>query len=259
MLAGGHRARLQQPAGRDPGPREPRADPARARLARRPGPRRRWRWRPAGRPTSRARCSPTPGAAASSSGRSRSRRCSARWATCSRRSIAKSATLRHEFAPDLPPVLADATQLRQVALNLIVNASDALGDEPGTITLRTGLVDPRRGRPRRRARGSRSRPGRTSCSRSPTPAAAWTPRRGRASSTRSSRPRRPDGASAWRRRWASSRGTAARCASAREPGEGTRFEVLLRPAAASSPSRAGPVARAPGSIGDGAPGRAGAS
>jgi CheY-like chemotaxis protein len=56
------------------------------------------------------------------------------------RSIAKSAAIRHEYAPGLPPVLADATQLRQVALNLIVNASDALGDRPGTITLRTALV-----------------------------------------------------------------------------------------------------------------------
>jgi CheY-like chemotaxis protein len=36
--------------------------------------------------------------------------------------------------------MADATQLRQVALNLIVNASDALGDRPGTITLRTALA-----------------------------------------------------------------------------------------------------------------------
>jgi CheY-like chemotaxis protein len=37
-------------------------------------------------------------------------------------------------------VLADATQLRQVALNLIVNASDALGDRRGNITLRTGMA-----------------------------------------------------------------------------------------------------------------------
>jgi PAS domain S-box-containing protein len=56
------------------------------------------------------------------------------------RSIAKHATLRYAFTPDLPPVLADPTQLRQVALNLIVNASDALGDRPGTITLRTALA-----------------------------------------------------------------------------------------------------------------------
>jgi PAS domain S-box-containing protein len=55
-------------------------------------------------------------------------------------SIAKGARLRHEFTPGLPPVLADVTQLRQLALNLIVNASDALEGHRGTITLRTGHV-----------------------------------------------------------------------------------------------------------------------
>jgi two-component system cell cycle sensor histidine kinase/response regulator CckA len=56
------------------------------------------------------------------------------------RSIAKGARLRYAFTADLPPVLADATQLRQVALNLIVNASDALGGHPGDITLRTAMT-----------------------------------------------------------------------------------------------------------------------
>jgi two-component system cell cycle sensor histidine kinase/response regulator CckA len=56
------------------------------------------------------------------------------------RSISKRASLVVDFTPGLPPVQADATQLRQVALNLIVNASDALGDRPGTITLRTALA-----------------------------------------------------------------------------------------------------------------------
>jgi two-component system, cell cycle sensor histidine kinase and response regulator CckA len=56
------------------------------------------------------------------------------------RSIAKAARLRYEFAPGLPPVLADATELRQVALNLIVNASDALGGKHGDITLRTAMT-----------------------------------------------------------------------------------------------------------------------
>ena len=56
------------------------------------------------------------------------------------RSIAKGASLHYEFTPGLPAVLADATQLRQVALNLLVNASDALGGKRGDITLRTALV-----------------------------------------------------------------------------------------------------------------------
>ena len=53
------------------------------------------------------------------------------------RSIAKGAHLRYEFTPDLPPVIADATQIRQLVLNLIVNASDALSGRPGTIAVRT--------------------------------------------------------------------------------------------------------------------------
>lgn len=57
-----------------------------------------------------------------------------------RSSVAKSATLVHEHTPGLPRVRADETQLRQVALNLIVNASDALGGQPGTITLRTAMT-----------------------------------------------------------------------------------------------------------------------
>jgi len=55
--------------------------------------------------------------------------------------ISKKAVLRHELAADLPPIDADATQIRQLVMNLITNASDALGDSPGTIALRTRLVD----------------------------------------------------------------------------------------------------------------------
>lgn len=55
--------------------------------------------------------------------------------------ISKKARLHTEFAADLPATLADATQIRQVVMNLITNASDALGELPGTISVRTGVVD----------------------------------------------------------------------------------------------------------------------
>ncbi len=45
-----------------------------------------------------------------------------------------------DLAPDLPPVEADATQLRQVVLNLVKNAAEAVGWGVGIITVRTGLV-----------------------------------------------------------------------------------------------------------------------
>jgi len=55
-------------------------------------------------------------------------------------STSKKATLTHTFAADLPSVMADATQIRQVVMNLITNASEALGDRDGTIGLRTGAL-----------------------------------------------------------------------------------------------------------------------
>ncbi len=52
--------------------------------------------------------------------------------------ISKQAEIRYQFAPDLPPVIADPGQLRQVVLNLVTNASEALGHAAGTIKISTG-------------------------------------------------------------------------------------------------------------------------
>jgi two-component system, cell cycle sensor histidine kinase and response regulator CckA len=55
--------------------------------------------------------------------------------------ISKKAELSFDFAPDVPPIEADATQLRQVVLNLITNASDAIGDVSGTVHVRVGSIE----------------------------------------------------------------------------------------------------------------------
>ena len=54
--------------------------------------------------------------------------------------ISKRATLQFDFARDLPPIEADATQIRQVVMNLITNASDALGEHSGAIYVSTGVL-----------------------------------------------------------------------------------------------------------------------
>ncbi|MBW3658398.1 MAG: PAS domain S-box protein [Actinobacteria bacterium] len=41
----------------------------------------------------------------------------------------------------LPTVLVDATQVRQVVMNLVTNAAEAIGDRPGSIHLRTSSVE----------------------------------------------------------------------------------------------------------------------
>jgi two-component system cell cycle sensor histidine kinase/response regulator CckA len=55
-------------------------------------------------------------------------------------SISKKAILRYDFAADVPAVEADATQLRQVLMNLVINASEALGEHGGVISIATGVL-----------------------------------------------------------------------------------------------------------------------
>gem|GEM_PF-1302403 len=56
-------------------------------------------------------------------------------------SISKKIELRREFQDPIPLVDGDAAQIRQVIMNLITNASDAIGDRKGTITIKTALTD----------------------------------------------------------------------------------------------------------------------
>jgi CheY-like chemotaxis protein len=52
-------------------------------------------------------------------------------------SIPKDVALRYNLAPDLPLIQADATQIRQVLMNLVVNAAEAIGTRHGTVMITT--------------------------------------------------------------------------------------------------------------------------
>jgi PAS domain S-box-containing protein len=49
--------------------------------------------------------------------------------------------VRYDLASDLPPVEGDATQLRQLVMNLVINAGEAIGESDGLIQIRTRAID----------------------------------------------------------------------------------------------------------------------
>jgi len=56
-------------------------------------------------------------------------------------SISKKVTLRYNQAQPLPFVEVDATQIRQVVMNLVINASESIGENNGVIEITTGCMD----------------------------------------------------------------------------------------------------------------------
>ena len=56
-------------------------------------------------------------------------------------SISKHAALKVELPKDLPAVRANAVQIRQIVMNLITNASEALGDKEGVISVSIAQVE----------------------------------------------------------------------------------------------------------------------
>jgi PAS domain S-box-containing protein len=55
-------------------------------------------------------------------------------------SIAKKVVMKFDLATNLPPIEADPAQIRQILMNLILNASEAIGENSGVISIRTGVM-----------------------------------------------------------------------------------------------------------------------
>jgi PAS domain S-box-containing protein len=55
-------------------------------------------------------------------------------------SISKKTVLRYDFASNLPLIEADASQISQIVMNLVINASEAIGDRSGLISISTGAM-----------------------------------------------------------------------------------------------------------------------
>jgi PAS domain S-box-containing protein len=58
-----------------------------------------------------------------------------------RLSISKNSVLKFSLEAGLPAINADATQMRQILMNLIINASEAIGENSGVITITTGVMN----------------------------------------------------------------------------------------------------------------------
>ena len=54
--------------------------------------------------------------------------------------ISKKAILNLNLEKGLPPIKADPSQIRQIVMNLIINASEAIGDRSGVITVAVGAT-----------------------------------------------------------------------------------------------------------------------
>ncbi len=56
-------------------------------------------------------------------------------------SISKNILLSYNLTENLPSIKADSTQISQIVMNLITNASEAIGEQSGFIRLDTGVIE----------------------------------------------------------------------------------------------------------------------
>ncbi len=60
-------------------------------------------------------------------------------------SLPKKVALKLDLMPDLPAIKADSNQIRQIVLNLVINATEAIENQTGLVTIHTGYVKAHQG------------------------------------------------------------------------------------------------------------------
>ncbi len=55
--------------------------------------------------------------------------------------VSKKAVIKYNLEENIPEIEADATQIRQILMNMVINASEAIGDRSGVITITTGAME----------------------------------------------------------------------------------------------------------------------
>ena len=56
-------------------------------------------------------------------------------------SISKNVDLKLNLTRSLPPIHVDETQMQQIIMNLVTNASESIGDQSGQVSITTGVID----------------------------------------------------------------------------------------------------------------------
>ncbi len=74
-------------------------------------------------------------------------------------SVGQKATLVRDLAPSLPMIFGDATQIRQVVLNLVLNATESITQPRGRVVVSTGVAEYGVGAFAKSAAGGEPKPG----------------------------------------------------------------------------------------------------
>ncbi len=81
----------------------------------------------------------------------------------SKSSIGQNLKITSDLASDIPPIMADASQIRQVAMNLIINAAEAVGESQGNIRISLSKTAIKADQPVRDHQGNIIPPGLYAC------------------------------------------------------------------------------------------------